>query len=444
MFCKFGVPLAVGVFLALFEAKGLAQTGGVGPSRPPSPSTPQAAQEPPAPPEITGQASPVVFRGALRDEQGGAPRPNNLTLDPKYRGFLPIPNTPLLLRFNAEPRVDFTDDNRNSGNPDRFVTAEIPVVGSSAFGGGNQFNINANGSRLSIDVRAPEMEGSPRFYYENDFYGSGGGELPYRLRLLWGKYYNVVAGLTYTLFEDPDAWPDTVDYQGPNAMISLRRPVIYYKGVLHPEWHVNFGIEQPDAQVDTSNDPNATSVNHAPDVGFNIRWEKSKVGHFQLAMMFRDIGVIGPITGTQEVFGWGVSVSSGWTVFGGDFVQGQLTYGPSMFRFCNDDFANNDAAFKANGEMVALPFFGLVAGYTHYWSEDWRSSASVGYVHLVNAFSQEPSNYHEAQYYSLNVIWKIRPRLQVGLEGLYGVKAEKDGATGTVFRLELGLVYSLF
>jgi hypothetical protein len=443
MIWNVGMSLAAGVFLGFLGGEGWAQTGGVGPSSP-SPSHPQAAQEPPAAPGITGQASPVIPRGALHDEQRGAPRPDGLTLDPKSRGFLPVPNTPLLLRFNAEPRVDLTDDNRNSGDPDRFITAKIPVEGDPAFGGGNQFNINANGSRLSIDVRAPEVPGTPRFYYENDFYGSGGGQLPYRLRQLWGQYYNVVAGMTYSVFEDPDIWPDTVDYQGPNSAIFARRPVIRYQWVFDQEWHVNVALEQPSSQVDTSNEPNASSVNHAPDVGFNIRWEKSKVGHVQIAWMFREIGVVGSTDGSQEVFGWGVNVSSGWTLFGGDFVQGQLTYGPSMFDYCNDDFVNNDAAFKANGEMVALPYFGAMAGYTHYWSEHWRSSASAGYVHVVNAFSQEPSAYHEAQYYSLNVIWKIRERLQVGLEGLWGWKAEKGGATGDVFRLELGLVYSLF
>jgi len=49
--------------------------------------------------------------------------------------------------------VDFTDDPQNTGNPDRFVTAQIPVDGDSFQGGGNQFNVNAKGSQLSIDVR---------------------------------------------------------------------------------------------------------------------------------------------------------------------------------------------------------------------------------------------------------------------------------------------------
>ena len=67
-----------------------------------------------------------------------------------------------------------------------YVQVEgAPVDGDFFKGGGNQFNVNAKGSQLSLDVRAPELPGSPRFYYQNDFFGSGGGELPFRVRQLY-------------------------------------------------------------------------------------------------------------------------------------------------------------------------------------------------------------------------------------------------------------------
>jgi hypothetical protein len=74
----------------------------------------------------------------MDDQQESAPRPNDLTLDPKYRSFVPIPNTPVLIKFNTKPRVDFTDDPQNTGNPDRFVTAQIPVDGDFFQGGENR------------------------------------------------------------------------------------------------------------------------------------------------------------------------------------------------------------------------------------------------------------------------------------------------------------------
>jgi uncharacterized coiled-coil protein SlyX len=42
---------------------------------------------------IEGRASEIKDRPAMDDQQEAAPRPNNLTLDPTYRGFVPIPTT---------------------------------------------------------------------------------------------------------------------------------------------------------------------------------------------------------------------------------------------------------------------------------------------------------------------------------------------------------------
>jgi DcaP outer membrane protein len=393
---------------------------------------------------IQGRASEIKDRPAMDDQQEAAPRPNDLTLDPKYRGFVPIPNTPILIKFNAKPRVDFTDDPQNTGNPDRFVTAQIPVDGDFFQGGGNQFNVNAKGSQLSVDVRAPELPGSPRFYYQNDFFGSGGGELPFRVRQLYGQIFNVVLGQSFSVFEDPDAWPDTVDYEGPNSAVFARRPLVRYQWQVAKKWQLNFGLEKPASEVDTSIDPDAQQVNHAPDGGLNVRWEDSKYGHIQLGAIFRDIGVKGPVVGNQNTFGWGVNLSTSLNVFDRDSMQAQLTYGQGLFRYFNDDFQNNDAAFNSSGNLTAIPAFGAMIGYTHKWTDTLRSTASYGYVHLDNQFSQESNAYHVTHYASANLVWQIRKRLSLGLEGLYGFKEEKNGADGDAFRIQLGAVYSIF
>ena len=410
----------------------------------PAAASTQAVTIAPTAVTIEGRASEIKDRPAMDDEQEAAPRPNDLTLDPKYRGFIPVPNTPILIKFNAKPRVDFTDDPQNTGNPDRFVTAQIPVDGDFFQGGGNQFNVNAKGSQLSVDVRAPELPGSPRFYYQNDFFGSGGGELPFRVRQLYGQIYNVVLGQTFSVFEDPDAWPDTVDYEGPNSAIFARRPLVRYMLPLNKNWQLNFGLEKPGSEVDTSIDPDAQQVSHAPDGGLNVRWEDSKYGHVQLGAIFRDIGVKGPLVGNQNTLGWGVNLSSSLNVFERDSVQTQLTYGQGLFRYFNDDFQNNDAAFNSSGNLTAIPAFGAMIGYTHKWNDYLRSTASYGYVHLDNQFSQEPDVYHVTHYASLNLMWQARKRLTIGFEGLYGHKEEKSGADGDAFRLQIGAVYSIF
>ena len=410
----------------------------------PAPVAPIAKTKEPEKKEVVGQPSEVTPREALRDEQEAAPRPGALTLDPKYRGFINVPNTPVLIKFNAKPRVDAIVDNHNSGDDNRFVTAKIPVQGDPAKGGGEVFNINAKGSQLKVDVRAPDVPGSPRFYYENDFFGSGGGEFPYRLRHLYGQIYDVVVGQTFSVFEDPDAWPDTVDYEGPNAAIFARRPLVRYQHAFDSHWQANVGIEQPDTELDNTGHPRATSVNHAPDGGFNVRWEDEHVGHVQFASIFREIGIRDPDGRDQSTFGWGTNLSTAINGPGKDSLQAQATYGEGLFRYVNDDFFNNDAAFDASGDLEAIPFFGFVAGYTHHWTEQLRSTVSYGFAHLDNTAAQPGSAYHATHYGSANIVWQLRKRLSIGAEALYGFKETKSGTDGDAFRFQCGLLYSIF
>lgn len=404
------------------------------------------SQTPPAgPPQARPEGTPAQVdpREQFRDEQQPAPRPDNRALDPKFANYFLVPNTPVLLKFNAKPRVDFTFDTRNAGDDTRFVTALIPTEDDPDFGGGRRFNINAKGSQLRIDARAPTVEGAPRFYFENDFYGSGPGEFPVRVRHLYGQIYNVIVGMTFSVFEDPDVWPDTVDYEGPNSAIFARRPLARFMLPLSESWHLNFGIEQPESEVDASIDPDASGVNRGPDVGMNVRWGQQDVGHAQLAFMGRQIGVRGPVVGSQRELGYGVNLSGAFNTFGEDSIQLQLTYGEGIFRYSNDNFFNNDAAFDDDGDLVPLPYLGIMAGYTHHWTEEWRSTASYGYVRLDNEDSQDPTAYHKTLYGSLNLIWQIRKRLSLGLEGLYGSKEDNGGDRGDVVRVHFGILYTL-
>lgn len=386
----------------------------------------------------------IESREAFNDRQEAAPRPYDLTLDPNYRGFIPIPHTNTMIRFNAKPRVDTTIDNTYTGNSNVFATADIPVTGEATKGGGRQFNMNGQGSQLSMDVRAPQTTGNPRFYYENDFNGPGTAYLNFKVRHLYGEFFNGVVGQTYTVFEDADAWPDTVDYEGPNACISARRPLVKYLIMFDDNWGMTLSLEKSDSQVDTFGYPTANSENHIPDGGFNVRWAKKGTGHVQFGTIFRNIGVNDDIFGKQNTFGWGLNLSANLNLFSHDSFQTQLTYGQGIFYFLNDAVQYNDAAFNAANELVPLPVIALVGGYTHQWSKRFRSTGSFGFVNLQNSASQAWNSYHRTYYASLNLVMQIYKRLSIGAEGLYGYKQVKSHATGQAFRGQISIMYALF
>lgn len=388
---------------------------------------------------------PVPFQNSLDDRQGPAPRPKGYTFDPQYRGFIQIPRTAFMIKFNPKPRVDLTFDTNNSGDDFRFVPAKIPLDGTPEQGGGEQFNANGNGSQLRVDMRAPDLKGNFRFYYQNDFFGSDEKNFQYRLQHLYAQYYGVTAGFTYGVFEDPDAWPDTVDYEGTNSTIFARRPLVHYTYEMPHSTNITFGVEDPDFFVDTSGDPDAIQHKRIPDMGFNFRWEPKGKGHIQFSTIFRSLGVQSGLFGDQNTFAWGLNLGGSFNFTKRDMIQFLGVYGFGVGGMGNDtSFVDSDAAFNANGDLVPLQYISALLGYTHNWTPRMRSTLSYGFANLGNTALQDDDAYNFTHYGSANFIFSLLKRLNIGVEGLYGYRQVKNGDHGDVFRAQLSLMYSLF
>src|SRR5688572_15955001 len=116
--------------------------------------------------------NPVENRGTLEDRQEAAARPGDYVLDPQYRGFIPVPQTVFMVKFNPKPRVDVNWNSRNPGDgPYRFIPARFTIQDTPDHGAGSQFDMSANGSQIRVELRAPIMDGNFRLYYQNDFFG---------------------------------------------------------------------------------------------------------------------------------------------------------------------------------------------------------------------------------------------------------------------------------
>jgi DcaP outer membrane protein len=282
--------------------------------------------------------------------------------------------------------------------------------------------------------------------------------MKYRVQHIYGQFYGFKAGFTYGVFEDPDSWPDTVDYEGPNAVIFSRRPVAQYTHSWSDNWNTTFGVENPDIYVDLDSGPNAmlggSTLTRMPDLGFNTRYEKAGFGHVQFSTLFRSLGAQDAMGNEQYVFGWGVNLSAGIDLTKNDTLQLLGVYGKGVGGQGNDaGFLESDAAYTATGELEALPYWSVMAGLTHRWSEQFRSTITYGYVNLDSLPSQKATYgnmnlgefYHTSHYASANLIWQLRKRLSIGLEGLYGIQEARNGVdSGNHWRVQMGMVYSLF
>src|SRR6201993_2423629 len=228
-----------------------------------------------------------------------AARYNNVPLDPKYHGFFVLPGTQTILKIGGYFKTDFIEDLKPAGNTDSFVPSSFPVPQPTSV---NNSTVSIRPTRLSLDFRVPSTTlGEVRFYLEGDLFGTN-ATTP-RLRHAYAQARNVLLGQTFSNFMDPDAFPDTLDFQGPNGMVSIRNPQLRYGFALSSSTTLYLSVEKPSSDV-AFQPPSASIQSNAPtrDGAIRLRQEFER-GHFQVAAIFRDIAVSLPDGRNDSVFG---------------------------------------------------------------------------------------------------------------------------------------------
>jgi len=427
------------------------------PESTPSPPGPTADPTvPPAPMESTSgtvqpvEASKVRDADAFADLQQAAPRADNAPLDPELKGFVKIPGTDTMFKIGGSARIDGITDFENNGNPNQFLPSSIPVPGQIGSDGGGRSTMHGKGTRISLEFRRPVgAEDSLRIYNEYDFFDdSASSSMKFRVRHFYGQAWNFLIGQTYSAFMDVDAFPDVVDYQGPNGIINRRQPQIRYT---HPVYD-DFGslqlfasVEQPESQIDTGTvgfQPGASNLSKVPDGVLGARWE-GDAGHLQASSIFRELSYETANGPDDNVYGWGVSLSASLSIFDNDKLSAQVTYGEGIGRYVNDLSGQSLDAAMDNGDFEAIPVFAAMLGYTHRWTDEWRSTISGGYVQTDAPDSLGPYAVDNTVYGSVNLMWHPTSSFRMGLEYLFGRKETLDDSSADANRLDFVIRYDL-
>jgi hypothetical protein len=172
-----------------------------------------------------------------------------------------------------------------------------------------------------------------------------------------------------------------------------------------------------------------------------VRYEDKKLGHVQLSGIYRYLSFRND-NSHQGVSGWGVSLSGEINLFTHDALTFQGTYGDGIARYIQDPSGQNeDAALDDNGVLRALPAWGVAIGYTHQWTDKWRSTVSYGHANVDTENSNGPFAYDHSNYVSANLIYQWTFRL--GLEYLYGANEVRNEASHDGQRVNFVLKYDL-
>ena len=394
---------------------------------PPPRAVPQTSEVPVVHFPVDYYGTETRTRDTAGENEMGAPRINNEPLDPALRGFFHLPGTSTYMKFGGFVKTDLFYDLNYAGTyygayvPSSFPSSPTPHSENST--------VSMRPTRFSWETRSGTLDNSGnevKTYFEFDFL-SNYDRNSIRLRQFYGQYKNFLAGQAWSAFSDPDAFPDTLEFEGPPGMIAARTPQFRYTQPLNKHNWVGVSIEKSGTDTPFSTQfgvPIGTSK--FPDlVGF-YRYENNH-GHIHAAVLFRNVGGIVP---NEEVFNlgrhtgaYGASLSGAWGIPFGSTRRTTWCFRWSLERespitTMTTLASERMSASRRTGHLVATPTGSGSFGYTHYWTKILRSTVSYGYLQINSPVFDPGTTYHVSNYATVNLI--VQPTVRYSVwRGVY-------------------------
>ena len=405
------------------------------------------------PPQVPTVQVPVEHYGAetrgrvtAGEFEVGAPRVNNEPLDPELRGYFRLPGTSALMKFSGFVKTDLLYDLNYAGS---YYGAYVPsFFPSSTTPHSKNSTVSMRPSRFSWETRQGTLDNSGnevKAYFEFDFF-SNYDRNSIRLRQFYAQYKNMLAGQAWSAFSDPDAFPDTLEFEGPPGIIAARNPQFRYTQPLNKSHSIGVSIEKSGTDTPFSTQYGVPiGVSYFPDlIGF-YHYENPH-GHLHAAALFRNVGGIVPndtvLNLARHTGGFGGSLSGTWGLGKSNSVVFQLIFGKGISNYYNDNFGlGTDVGLSANGHLVATPTGSGQFGYTHNWTKMVRSTVSYGYTQINGAASDPGSTYHISNYATANLVFQPSVRYLFGGEYIYGSLERKDGFKWIAPRIQASITY---
>jgi hypothetical protein len=407
-------------------------------------SVPSIAQS--AASDQQAEVSPAIRQRTVLDSDASvAARVDNAPIDPELAGFIDLPRTRTRLKIAGGAKLDVVHDFQPAGEPDAFLTSTIPV---GDVPGADNTSLSVRQSRIGFELRRPTPRGDLRIVYENDFFDFTTGQTQYNLRHFYGQVANVLAGFTYSTLMDVDSLPDTLDYQGPGAMVFVLQPVVRYTlGLDADKSHtLAFAIEKGTSDILLAPElapVTITPTSPWPDGHVRYRFE-GETGHVQAGVVLRSVGGYAENIAEKQVFARGLSVSGSRQFGDDDYLLFQGNYGRGFGRYIEDLTGLAPDVGVENGRLTANDAGSFFVAYQHAWNATWRSTAVFGQVWVDSVGRRLTTDFHRSRYVSANAIWSPEDSgFSIGVEYLNGWQRLKTGDEGDANRVQLSFQYDL-
>ena len=344
----------------------------------------------------------------------------------------------LQIRWRGYVKFNTYYDYSGLKSTEGFLTYEIPVdpLLNKNYTG---LYAGARQSRLGMETSINSKIGLMRTYIEGDFAGSS-YPLAFRLRQAYGQIGFWTFGHTWSTFSDLAAIPRTVDLEGPNSGVFVRHGLIRYERRADElEWGVS--LENPRKDFENPYDSLGIDLQQSFDIAARLRMEPGDLGHFQFAVLFREIFYSHP-TGPKYLSGFGFQLSGRINTSEKTRLSFQGVYGNAISRYITTlEGRGLDVYPRPDGIMDPLRSSGSYLAFEYFWKRNWSFSAIAGMVYLWYPREQPDDSFRSSYYGSVNAFWEPIEILRVGMELTVGQRTNHNRESGTATRFQFAAIF---
>lgn len=304
-----------------------------------------------------------------------------------------------------------------------------------------QRNLSASGSGSGFFVTLlgnNSIFGDFMAYIQADF--SGYNNRGFRLKKAYFSFRDWTLGYTTTTFEDTKAEPATVDGAGPNGINSRKNVLMRYMKTIKKNWVVAGSVEFPSQSITTDGVNTKECNTYLPDLAAFIQYQwNSNASHVRLSGLLRTLTYRDMLLMRNfNITGWGVQASSVINIlpqlnfFGIASVgRGHASYTTDLGNGAFDLIPDLDNPGKLYAPMAT----GYVAGFQYFFTKNIFSNLVFSEQRYYPKTNPKDDQYKYGLYSAVNIFWDITPRVEIGVEYLYGKRKNFNRMSASADRI---------
>ena len=411
-------------------------------------STAQAQDKDPTNQVVFTDTIPAGIKGSINPLTDNNPvHTGEDLLDDSFPNSWPLFGSGIRMSIGGYVKGDVIRDLDYIGDRYEFEIGSIAVDGTPERDLGGITTLHAKQTRLNFDFRSkakwPNGKEYPlQVFLEVDWFFDGDDfRNVTRLRHAYGVIGNLLVGRSWTTSGDLSTLPGTIDFAGGDALYGGRVAQVRWQAPINDRWQYAVAIEEAPGQVENPNNIEGAFRPLWPKLAGMVKWKSSNGSSVQLGGDLFPISWAGPADVPNETqVGYTLIVTSRLVfdlshyndafVWGGGIGQGQ---GHQIIALSWDGGASGVVTQES---LTLSPAWFAYAGINHYWSKSLNSNLSTAWTGTTLTADQSDNLIQGGGSAHVNLIWFPHRLVSTGIEYMWGVRTNKNGAQGTASRIQ--------